>query len=88
MGQHKNPKHSPPIEQAYRDRVARMTTAERIARSAAMFEWTRQQIARQISAQQGDVDQETLKWMVAHRLYGREPNVCTWIDRKLKDVSG
>ncbi len=35
---------SSPIELAYRDRIDAMTPAERVARSAAMFQWTREQI--------------------------------------------
>ena len=74
------------IESAYRDRINAMTPAERVARSAAMFQWTRGQIARQIRAERGDVPPERLKWLVALRLYGNEPMVRGWIERKLADV--
>lgn len=75
------------IESQYQTRIDSMTPAERVARSAAMFAWTRNQIARQIVAEWGAVDPESLKWMVALRLYGSEPVVRKIIERKLADVS-
>jgi hypothetical protein len=75
------------IESAYRQRMDALTPAERVARSAALFQWTREQIARNIQAERGDVDHETLKWLVALRLYSGEEMVCKWIKRKLADVS-
>ena len=77
-----------PIEQAYRKRIASLTPAERIARSAAMYQWTRDQIARQIRADEPGILPENLKWQVALRLYGDQPIVREWIERKLKNVSG
>ncbi len=76
------------IESEYRDRIDALTPAERVARSAALFAWTRDQIARQILAEQGAMDAERLKWLVALRLYGREPSARRLIQRKLSDVSG
>lgn len=76
------------VESHYRDRVDSLTPAQRVARSAAMFAWTREQIARQIVAEQGTMDPEWLKWLVALRLYGGEPVVRELIERKLADVSG
>ena len=81
------PNVSSPIELAYRDRIDAMTPAERVARSAAMFQWTREQIGRQIVSQRGHVDKETLKWLVALRLYGDHPVMRRCIERKLADVS-
>ena len=77
-----------PIELAYQRQIRSMTPAERVARSAAMFQWTREQIARQIVAQQGPTDAESLKWLVALRLYRNEPAVRELIERKLGHVSG
>ncbi len=65
-----------------------MTPAQRVARSAAMFAWTRDQIARQIVSEQGELDAESLKWKVALSLYGSEPIVRRFIERRLADVSG
>ena len=65
-----------------------MSPAERVARSAAMFEWTRDQMARQIVSEHGAMPHEILKWHVALRLYGDEPAVRRMIEQKLADVSG
>lgn len=80
--------HESAIESQYRDCIDAMTPAERVARSAAMFAWTRDQIARQIISEQGDMDSESLKWKVALRLYGSEPSVRRLIEREHPDVSG
>ena len=64
-----------------------MAPAERVARSAAMFEWTRDQLARQIVHERGEMNSESLRWHVGLRLYGNEPLVREWIERKLADVS-
>lgn len=76
------------VELAYRKQIASMTPAERVARSAAMFEWTRQMLARQIVAEHGELSAEALKWHIALRLYIGEPGVRRLIERKLADVSG
>jgi len=76
------------IETAYQRRIDSMLPAERVARSAAMFQWTRDQLARQIVAERGQMDAEKLKWLIALRLYGGEPVVRELIERKLADVSG
>jgi hypothetical protein len=81
------PPHSV-IESRYQEAIDALTPAERVARSAAMFAWTREQIGRQIVAEQGAMDAEPLKWKVALRLYGNEPIVRRLIERKLADVSG
>ncbi len=75
------------VELAYQQQIRAMTPAERVARSAAMFQWTREQIARQIVAQRGPTAPESLKWLVALRLYGKEPAIRAMIERKLGDVS-
>jgi hypothetical protein len=76
------------VESAYRDRIDAMAPYERVARSAAMFQWTREQIARLIVAERGPLDEETVKWLVARRLYGASPLILSWIERKMADVSG
>jgi len=76
------------VESKYQEGIAALTPAQRVARSAALFAWTRDQIARQIVAEQGDMDNETLRWHVALRLYGSEPSVRHLIERKLSDVPG
>ncbi len=75
------------IELAYQQRIAALTPMDRVARSAAMFQWTREQIARQIVVERGPTDADTLKWLVALRLYGNEPAIRELIERKLGHVS-
>lgn len=57
------------------------------ARSATRFQWTREQIARQIVAEQDEFDDETLKLLVALRLCGSEPEVRRLIEEELANVS-
>jgi len=76
------------IESEYKSRIDAMTPAQRVARSAAMFAWTREQIARQIANQHPQLDNDSLKWKVALRLYQNDPLVCRLIERRLEDVSG
>lgn len=64
-----------------------MTPAERVARSAAMFQWTRDQLARQITDQLGPMEESILKWHVALKLYGNEPVVREMIEREIANVS-
>ena len=75
------------VETAYRERIDAMTPAERVARSAAMFQWMKDQIARQIAAERPEESLETLKWLVALRLYGDDPALHRIIEQKLTDVS-
>lgn len=81
------PPHSA-IESQYQEAIDALTPAQRVARSAAMFAWTRDQIARQIISEQGEIDFESLQCKVALSLYRSEPAVCRLIERKLSDVSG
>ena len=53
-----------------------------------MFQWVKEQIARQILRERGARSEEMLKWEVALRLYGDEPVMRAIIQRKLADVSG
>lgn len=76
------------IEIEYQTRLDAMSPAERVARSAAMFAWTRDQLARRISAELGPMPDDILKWQVVLRLYGNEPDVRNMIEQRLSDVSG
>lgn len=76
------------IEVEYQRRIAAMSFKERIARSAAMLAWTRQQIAARIRKQQPNLSDEQLKWQVAMQLYESEPEIVALIERQLADVSG
>jgi hypothetical protein len=75
------------IESMYQDRVALMPPQEKVARMAAMFQWTREQLARRIVNEQGEMGLEELKWQVALRLYHADPEVREMIERQLTHVS-
>jgi len=74
------------IENEYRSRMDALSPAERVARSAAMFQWAREMLARQVTAELGEMSAERLKWEVALRQYGAEPAVRAMIEEKLQDV--
>ena len=76
------------VETIYQSQIAEMTGAEKIARSAAMFEWTRGMVARQIESTTGPLSAERMKWEVALRIYGDDPTTRSMIERILLNVSG
>lgn len=76
------------IEQLYQSRMDALSAQQRLERCAAMLQWTRELIARQILAASGPMPPERLKWEVAKRMYGADPAARAMIDRKLTDVSG
>ena len=76
------------VEKEYQARIIAMSPAERVARSAAMFEWTRDMLARQVTAELGEMPAVRLKWEVALRLYASEPSVRAMIEERLRHVSG
>ena len=75
------------IEQHYQSQMASLAPHERIERSLAMFQWTRELLARQILAERGPLSAERLKWEVAMRQYGADPTTKALIERRLADVS-
>ncbi len=75
------------IEQHYQDRMDSLSAKQRVERSAAMFQWARELIARQIQSELGPMSAERLKWEVALRQYGADPVSKAMIERKLADVS-
>ena len=75
------------VEKEYRKRMAELTPAQRVARSVAMFNWTREMIGRQVIAEIGEMSYDRLRWEVALRMYASEPEVCKMIREKLADVS-
>ena len=75
------------VEALYRERIARMTIAERVQRAAALFEWSRGFVARQVVAEIGALPGERLKWEVALRLYGADPRARSMIERMLSRAS-
>ncbi|MEM6690788.1 MAG: hypothetical protein AAF664_15245 [Planctomycetota bacterium] len=76
------------VEQEYERRVRAMSPAEKMARSAAMLAWTREQMARRIRDAHPDLSDEDVKWRVALKLYEREPEVIKLIEMHLASVSG
>jgi hypothetical protein len=75
------------IELEYERRWKAMSPAEKVSRSAAMFAWTRQQMARRIRSDQPSLSDEEVKWHVALKLYEREPEVVKLIQEQLSNVS-
>jgi hypothetical protein len=80
---------SPPpgVEALYRERIDRMTIAERVQRAEALFAWSRGFIARQVVAEHGALPNERLKWEVALRQYGADPAARSMIERMLARAS-
>jgi hypothetical protein len=81
------------IEELYAERLASMSPKERVARAAAMFQWSREMIGRQIIKEEAMAGRaplmpEVLKWRIALRMYGADPKARTVIERRLADVSG
>ena len=83
--------HLSSVEIEYQTRMNALLPKERIARSAAMFQWFREMIGRQLVKEHitdGTVmSDEELKWRIALWMYGGEPVVAAMIRRKLEDVS-
>lgn len=75
------------IDLEYERRWKAMSAAEKISRSAAMFAWTRQQMARRIHSDQPSLSEDEVKWHVALKLYEREPEVVKLIQEQLSRVS-
>ena len=61
------------IELEYRRRINAMSVADWIRRAEALFNWSRDYIARSILAARGPMSDDDLKWEVALRLYGTHP---------------
>jgi hypothetical protein len=75
------------IEIEYRKRIDAMSPREKMARSAAMFAWTKQQMERQLRIANPEFSDEQLKWHVALRLYEHEPEIVKLIEEQLRRVS-
>lgn len=59
-----------------------------MARCVALFQWNRELLGRVVKVELGPMTEERLKWEVAKRMYGADPNALALIERKLADVSG
>ena len=74
------------VERKYQERIDALTPKARVARAAAMLQWARQTIARQIVAESGPMNPKRLKWLVAMRQYGSDPALRAMIERMLERV--
>jgi hypothetical protein len=68
------------IELEYRARIDAMSVVERIRRAEALFNWSRDYLARAIVADRGPMSDDDLKWEVALRQYGTHPATKELID--------
>ena len=75
------------IELEYERRWKAMSPAETLARSAAMFAWTRQQMSIRIRNSQPSLSDEEVRLHVALQLYERDPEVVRLIQEQLAHVS-
>jgi len=75
------------VDLEYERRWKAMTDAEKVSRCAAMFAWTRQQMARRIRDDHPNLSDEEVKWRVAMKLYEQEPEVVKLIREHLASVS-
>lgn len=71
------------IEKEYQARMNALSPAERVARSAAMFQWAREMLAQQVTAKMGAISDEQLRWEVALRQYRAEPAIKAMIEELL-----
>jgi len=74
------------VEREYQSRIGALSVAEKMARSVAMLHWARTMIAREIRARNPGISDDRLKWEVALRLYGDEPQARALIERVLERV--
>ena len=75
------------IEAEYQSRMNDLSGRERVSRSLAMLQWTREMLARQIVAEKGEMSKERLKWEVALRMYGADRATQRMIESKIVGVS-
>ena len=74
------------VEREYQAQVDAMSVAEKMQRSVAMLKWAREMIAREIQATNPNISPERLRWEVALRQYGSEPQVRSLIEGLLERV--
>ena len=75
------------IEKEYQKRISAMSPKEKMARMAAMTAWARQTMARQIRDDLGpEVSDERIKWLVAMKIYGSNPQTSALVQRMLDRV--
>lgn len=68
------------VELEYRARIDAMSVVERIRRAEALFDWSRDYLARSILAERGPMSDDDLKLEIAVRQYGADPATRELID--------
>ena len=68
------------VELEYRARIDAMSVVERIRRAEALFDWSRDYLARSILAERGPMSDDDLKREIAVRQYGADPATRELID--------
>jgi hypothetical protein len=68
------------VEHEYRARIQAMSIVERIQRAEALFKWSRGFLARSIVAAKGPLSDDALKYEMALRLYGSDPEMKALIE--------
>jgi len=69
------------VDRVYRARIDSMSVVERIRRAEALFNWSRDYLARSIVAARGPMSDDELKWEIALRQYGANPATKALIDK-------
>ena len=72
------------VELEYRARIDAMSVADRIRRTEALFNWSRDYLVRSIVAARGQMSDDDVKWEIALRQYGADPVTRELID-ELRD---
>jgi len=75
------------VEAEYQKRIEAMPPYKKVERAVAMAAWARETLARQIRAEVGsEVSDERIKWLVAMRIYGAQPQAKALVQRMLDRV--
>lgn len=76
----------PLVEAGYQRSIEELSPAQKLARVHSLLAWARDLYARELRAQLGDISFERMRWEVALRFYGSDPQARALIERKLRDV--
>ena len=74
------------VENAYQAAVDAMTPAQKIERMLQLNQWAHWNVERCVLAELGPLPAEELKWQVALRYYGQNPECRQPIDEQLARV--
>ena len=73
------------IDTLYDAAIDNMSVKEKIARSVAIFNWSREFAARQVREANPDACPEVIRLLVALRIYGHEPQIKSMIESLLAE---